>query len=131
MRAGRAAAAEEAEARLAAECTFRPQLCAAPAGAKAGCGAAGAGCAAGRENAEPRSPATLLRGQARAGRVQNAWRGSRCALDLETVQRLMAWCGGRGHDSTVCHFKCQLCQSTHETANLNKTLHNKPMNIKP
>ena len=46
--------------------------------------------------------------------------------------RLMAWCGGRGHDSAACHFKCQLCQLTHdETANLNKTLHNTPMNWEP
>ena len=72
VRAGRAAAAEEAEARLAAECTFRPQLCAAPFAAKAGCGAAGAGPAGGRENAEPRSSAMLLREQARAGHVQDS-----------------------------------------------------------
>ena len=50
VRAGRAAAAAEAEARLAAECTFRPRLCATPGGAKLGTGAASGG----RENEAPR-----------------------------------------------------------------------------
>ncbi|KAK9839459.1 hypothetical protein WJX81_003613 [Elliptochloris bilobata] len=50
-RAGRAAAAAEAEARLAADCTFRPRLCAPPTGsAKSGAGPGGVG----RENEAPR-----------------------------------------------------------------------------
>lgn len=49
-RAGRAAAAAEAEARLAAECTFWPRLCAASAGARSSAGAGGGG----RENEAPR-----------------------------------------------------------------------------
>ena len=50
VRAGRAAAAAEAEARLAAECTFRPRLCAAPGGAKPGTGGGGGG----RDDEAPR-----------------------------------------------------------------------------
>ena len=61
-RAGRAAAAAAAEERLAAECTFRPRLCAPPAG---GAPTGGARAAAGRENAAPASPALSLHGQAR------------------------------------------------------------------
>ena len=63
-RAGRAAAAAEAEERLAAECTFRPRLCAPAAGGAAAAG--GARTAAGRENAVPASPALSLHGQARS-----------------------------------------------------------------
>ena len=60
-RAGRAAAAAEAEARLADECTFRPRLWAAPSGARLGAG----GGTSGRENEAPRLADQVLWGRAR------------------------------------------------------------------
>ena len=62
-RAGREAAAAEAEARLAAECTFRPRLWAAPSGARLGVG----GGTSGRENKAPRLADQVRWGRRMAG----------------------------------------------------------------
>ncbi len=84
-RAGRAAAAAEAEERLAAECTFRPRLCAPAAGG--GAPVRGARAAANRENAAPASPALLLHGQARTW-LARAWPNRQGPLQKPRTARL-------------------------------------------